>query len=183
MTDASSELIIRAQEGDRLAQQAIVEAFAPMVFRLVSRFFHCREDVEDLAQDVFIKVLLRIHHVRPEKNFQGWLARIAVNTCYDRLRRDRKRRIALETYHPEMTYTSRPEYTFIGPAQRAVAALDEKLRIPLILKEIEEMSVEEIARIMGLTETAVKVRLFRARNKLRKVVTQSHNTATSDTAQ
>ena len=140
-----------------------------MVFRLVSRFFHHREDVEDLAQDVFIKVLLCIHHVRPEENFQGWLARIAVNTCYDKLRRDRKRRIALETYHPEMSYTPRPEYTFTGPAQRAVAALDEKLRIPLILKEIEEMSVEEVARIMGLTQTAVKVRLFRARNKLREV--------------
>jgi RNA polymerase sigma-70 factor (ECF subfamily) len=109
MTDASSELIVRAQQGDRGAQQAIIEAFAPMVFRLVSRFFHHREDVEDLAQDVFIKVLLRIHDVRPEENFQGCLARVAVNTCYDRLRRDRKRRIAVETYHPEMTCTPRPE--------------------------------------------------------------------------
>jgi RNA polymerase sigma-70 factor (ECF subfamily) len=173
MTDASSELIIRAQEGDRSAQQGIVEAFSPMVFRLVSRFFHHREDVEDLAQDVFVKVLLCIHHVRPEEHFQGWLARITVNTCYDKLRRDQKRRIALETYHPEMSCAPRPEYMFTGPAQRAVAALDEKLRIPLILKEIEEMSVEEIARITGLTQTAVKVRLFRARKKLREVVAQS----------
>jgi RNA polymerase sigma factor (sigma-70 family) len=71
-----------------------------MVFRLISRFFRSREDVEDLAQDVFVKMFGRIDQVKPDENFPGWLQRVAVNTCYDELRKTRRRRIALETFGP-----------------------------------------------------------------------------------
>src|SRR5438045_6488710 len=96
------ELIIRAQNGDRSAYETIVNQFAPMVFRLISRFFRTREDVEDLAQDVFLKVFARIDQVRPDENFPGWLARVTVNTCYDELRKSRRRKVAMEIYGPEM---------------------------------------------------------------------------------
>src|SRR5262252_3075293 len=101
--DFDRELIVRAQSGDRLACEAIVNQFAPMVFRLISRFFRTREDVEDLAQDVFLKVFARIDQVRPDENFPGWLARVTVNTCYDELRKSRRRKVAMETYIPEVT--------------------------------------------------------------------------------
>src|SRR5437764_13046259 len=100
--DFEHELIVRAKAGDRTACETIVEQFAPMVFRLISRFFRTREDVEDLAQDVFLKVFARIDQVRPDENFPGWLARVTVNTCYDELRKTRRRKVALETYGPEM---------------------------------------------------------------------------------
>src|SRR5262245_5842851 len=96
------ELIVRAQDGNREAQETLVRTFSPMVFRLISRFFRSREDVEDLAQDVFVKMFGRIDQVRPDENFPGWLQRVTVNTCYDELRKTRRRRIALETYGPEM---------------------------------------------------------------------------------
>ena len=163
------ELIVRAKAGDRSAHEAIVNQFAPMVFRLVSRFFRTREDVEDLAQDIFLKLFARIEQVRPDENFPGWLARVAVNTCYDELRKNRRRKVALETYGPELAAekTVAPaEPDSMGRARLALERLDPKLRIPLVLKEVEEMSVEEIARTMGLTQTNVKVRLFRARKKL-----------------
>src|SRR6187549_872564 len=163
------ELIVRAQAGNREAQESLVKAFSPMVFRLISRFFRSREDVEDLAQDVFVKMFARIDQVRPDENFPGWLARVTVNTCYDELRKTRRRKEALETYGPEMAgeQTVAPkEPDSLGKARLALQRLDEKLRIPLILKEVEEMSVEEIAKTMGLTQTNVKVRLFRARKKL-----------------
>src|SRR5262245_61282345 len=92
------ELIVRAQKGDRSAYEAIVDEFSPMVFRLISRFFRSREDVEDLAQDVFLKLFARIDQIRPTDNFPGWLARVTVNTCYDELRRTRRRKIAMDTY-------------------------------------------------------------------------------------
>src|SRR5436190_24039676 len=92
------ELIVRAQAGDRQAQESLVKAFSPMVFRLISRFFRSREDVEDLAQDVFVKMFGRIDEVRPDENFPGWLQRVTVNTCYDELRKTSSRRLALETY-------------------------------------------------------------------------------------
>ncbi len=163
------ELIIRAQTGDRSAYETIVNQFAPMVFRLISRFFRAREDVEDLAQDVFLKLFSRIDQVRPEDNFPGWLARVTVNTCYDELRKKRRRKVALETYGP-MIVTETPAMTSepdkLGKMRLALDELDPKFKVPLILKEVEEMSVEEIARTMGITQTNVKVRLFRARKKL-----------------
>ena len=65
--DFDRELVVRAKTGDRSACEAIVEQFSPMVFRLISRFFRSREDVEDLAQDVFLKVFARIDQVRPDE--------------------------------------------------------------------------------------------------------------------
>src|SRR5205085_10821423 len=95
------ELIVRAKAGDRSACEAIVKQFSGMVFRLISRFFRPREDVEDLAQDVFLKVFARIDQVRPDENFSGWLARVTVNTCYDELRNARRRTTAMEIYGPQ----------------------------------------------------------------------------------
>jgi RNA polymerase sigma-70 factor (ECF subfamily) len=167
--DFDRDLIVRAQSGDGSAFEAIVEQFAPMVFRLISRFFRTREDVEDLAQDVFLKVFDRIDQVRQDENFPGWLARVTVNTCYDELRKSRRRKSAMEAFGSEAlteVVVAPPEPDSFGKVRLALQGLDPKLRVPLLLKEVEEMSIEEIARTMGLTETNVKVRLFRARKKL-----------------
>jgi RNA polymerase sigma-70 factor, ECF subfamily len=167
------ELIIRAQAGDRSAYETIVTQFAPMVFRMISRFFRTREDVEDLAQDVFLKLFARIDQVRPDENFPGWLARVTVNTCYDELRKKRRRKVALETYGPLIeteTPGITPEPDKFGKIRIALEGLDPKFKVPLILKEVEEMSVEQIAQTMGITQTNVKVRLFRARKKLAEIL-------------
>src|SRR2546426_8917795 len=112
-----------------------------MVFRLISRFFRTREDVEDLAQDVFLKLFARIDQVHLDENFPGWLARVTVNTCYDELRKTRRRKEALETYGPEIagaqTVAPQEPHT-LGTARLALQRLDPKLRIPLVLKEVEE---------------------------------------------
>jgi RNA polymerase sigma-70 factor (ECF subfamily) len=167
------DLLVRAQEGEPAAQEAIVAQFSPMVFRLISRFFRNREDVEDIAQDVFLKFFSRIAQVRADENFSGWLAKVTVNTCYDELRRARRRKSAMETYGPQKGgEPSVPphEIDLYGKARLALQTLDPKLRMPLVLKEVEEMSVQEIARTMGITQTNVKVRLFRARKKLASIL-------------
>src|SRR6266446_2956782 len=167
--DFDRELIVRAKSGDRSACETIVDQFAPMVFRLISRFFRTREDVEDLAQDVFLKLFARIDQVHPDENFTGWLARVTVNTCYDELRKTRRRKAAMETYGPEIAgeqSVARLEPDTLGKARLALQRLDPTLRIPLVLKEAEDISVEETARTIRLTQTNVKVRLFRARKKL-----------------
>src|SRR5438093_6116752 len=94
------ELIVRAQAGDGVAQENLIRQFSPMVFRLISRFFRHREDVEDLAQDVFLKVFTRIDQVRPNENFPGWLRQVTINTCYDELRKTRRRNAAFGIYGP-----------------------------------------------------------------------------------
>jgi len=169
------ELVVRAQAGEAAAQEEIVRQYSTMVFRLVSRFFRHREDVEDLAQDVFFKVFTRIDQVRPEENFPGWLRRVTINTCYDELRKTRRRSAAYEIYGPQQEAESvapevAPELDGFGAARSALETLDPKLKIPLILKEVEELSVAEIAKSMGITQTNVKVRLFRARKKLAAIL-------------
>src|SRR5499425_3376788 len=132
------ELIVRAQNGDRSAHEAIVNQYSTMVFRLVSRFFRNREDVEDIAQDVFLKVFARMDQVRPDENFPGWLARVTVNTCYDELRKARRRKAAMETFGPEVAAEASVaprEPDSFGKARVALEHLDPKLRIPLLLKE------------------------------------------------
>src|SRR5687768_10253080 len=117
-----SELIARAQTGDGSAQEALVRQFSPMVFRLISRFFRSREDVEDLAQNVFLKVFARLDQVRPDENFPGWLSRVTINTCYDELRKIRRRKIALETFGPNEVREPRVnpvEPEFFGKARLA----------------------------------------------------------------
>src|SRR5947207_2585115 len=128
------ELIIRAQAGDRSAHEAIVNQFSSMVFRLCSRFFRSREDVEDIAQDVFLKLFARIDQVRPDENFPGWLARVTVNTCYDELRKNRRRKVAMETYGPMIlteTPVHTPEPDKFGKTRVALESLDPKFKIPL----------------------------------------------------
>jgi RNA polymerase sigma-70 factor, ECF subfamily len=168
-----SELIARAQAGDTLAQEALVSQFSSMVFRLVSRFFRSREDVEDMAQNVFLKMFDKLDQVRPDENFPGWLSRVTVNTCYDELRRIRRRKVAFETYGPldlPERSVAPVEPELFGKARLALDGLDPKLRIPFVLKEVEEMSIEQISRTMGITQTNVKVRLFRARKKLAAIL-------------
>src|SRR4030095_4787552 len=128
------ELIVRAQAGDKEAQESLVKTFSPMVFRLISRFFRNREDVEDLAQDVFVKMFGRIDQVRPDENFPGWLQRGTIKTCYDELRHGSRRRIALEAFGPhELAERSvvQPEGPEdFGKARQALQELDPKLRVP-----------------------------------------------------
>lgn len=164
-----SELIARAQAGDSAAQEALVRQLSPMVFRLISRFFRSREDVEDLAQNVFFKMFDKLDQVRPDENFPGWLSRVTVNACYDELRKNRRRKLAFEIYGPpeiSEPVVAPVEPECAGKARIALDSLDPKLRIPFVLKEVDEMSIEEIAQTMGITQTNVKVRLFRARKKL-----------------
>ena len=168
------EVIIRAQRGESEAQEVIVSQLAPMVFRLISRFFRSREDVEDLAQEAFARFFLKIDQIRPHDNVTGWLSRVTINICYDRLRKLRRERAGIEEYVAEPTKPNRPEFDFYEDVRAAVDNLDAKFRVPLLLKEVEELSVKEISDIMGLSSSNVKIRLYRARKKLAVVLSKSY---------
>ena len=160
------ELVVRAKRGETQAQEELVVQLAPMVFRLVSRFFRSREDVEDLSQEAFIRFFDKIDRVRPDDNVAGWVSRVTINVCYDRLRKLRREKLAFEEYRVQPSPPDAPgpdDYQWLWSA---VNTLDAKLRIPLLLKEVEELSIKEISDIMGLSISNVKIRLYRARKKL-----------------
>ena len=159
------ELVVRAQSHDREAQEELVSRLAPLVFRLVGRFFWSRDDVEDLAQDSFVRFFSKIDQVRPGDNVAGWVSRVTVNVCYDRLRKIRRERLALDDFR----YQPRTRPVDADPDGRlagALARLDANLKVPLMLKEIEGHSVREISEMMGITQSNVKIRLYRARKKM-----------------
>ena len=164
--DIDRELVVRAKRGERLAQEELVARLAPMVFRLASRFFRSREEVEDLSQEAFIRFFGKIDVVRPDANVAGWVSRVTINVCYDRLRKLRRERLALESYRAEPRDPGPRESDGFEWVRAAVKTLDPKLRMPLILKEVEGLSIQEIADLMNISSSNVKIRLFRARKKL-----------------
>jgi RNA polymerase sigma-70 factor (ECF subfamily) len=181
--DVAQELewIKRAQKGDGEVFGLLVERYERRVFSLVYRMVRRREDVEDLAQEIFIKAFRSLRSYNFQASFVTWLSRVAVNHCYDYLRRLRASPV---TYYSQMTeegernLEARVESTEEGglnQAERtALRDLVGKLldrapasdRLILTLKELEGYSVEEISDLLSLKPSTVKVRLHRARKRI-----------------
>jgi RNA polymerase sigma-70 factor (ECF subfamily) len=170
-----------AQGGDPEAFGPLVERYQHRVFSLVYHLVRRRDEVEDLAQEIFLKAFRAIRGYNFESSFGTWLARIAVNHCYDYLRRVRSSRVS---YHWQMTEESVRELEAgtEGPRPNGLTQEDRTVlkdlvgkllerapandRVILTLKELEDYSVEEISELLKLTPSTVKVRLHRARKRM-----------------
>jgi RNA polymerase sigma-70 factor, ECF subfamily len=183
--DVGSEAawIKRCQAGEGEAFAPLVDAYQRRIFYLVFHLVRRREDVEDIVQEIFMKAFGAISSYNFQSSFGTWLNRIAVNHCYDYLRRRRASRVSYfwemsEEGQREIESSVRsPEPGGLNNENRlAVDDLASKLlarapvedRVILTLKEIEEKSVEEIAEILSLKSSTVKVRLHRARKRMVK---------------
>lgn len=179
--DPEVEWIRRVQRGDRDAYAPLVDRYQRRIFAVVYRLLRRREEVEETAQEIFLKAYLAVATYNFESSFGTWLMRIAVNHCYDQLRRRRSSRL---TYFSEMSEVgeravlagSESRETSGDRVERQLESRDlaEKLlerasaedRVILTLKELEDMSVKEIAEILKLNAGTVKVRLHRARKRI-----------------
>ncbi len=175
------EWIKSAQAGDPQAFGLLVEQYRKRVFSLVFHVLRRPDEVEDLAQEIFLKVFRTIGSYDHRAAFATWLNRVTVNHCYDYLRRMRASRV---TYFGELSDEQRrrieldPESGGAGGsnAERRIAQRDlvakllerapEDDRVVLALKELQDMSVEEIAVTLKLKPSTVKVRLHRARKRM-----------------
>jgi len=173
--------IRRTQRGDGEAYALLVERYQHRVFNLVYRMVGRREEVEEIAQEIFIKAYLAAASYHFDASFSTWLMRIAINHCYDHLRRRRASRLS---YFSEMS--AEGEQAVVGTSENPGASGDQlqldlqnrelarKLlerappedRVILTLKELEDLSVEEIAELLRLKTSTVKVRLHRARKRM-----------------
>ncbi len=180
--DEEQNLIRRAQKGDHEAFETLLRQHQRRVLSLISHLLRRPADIEDIAQQVFLKVYLALPRFDFRSAFGTWLYRIAVNECYDHLRRQRARKSAAAAEIPLEEVVSleqlgssatQPEGLDIV-ARTELRQVAEKLfrrlspddRLVLTLKELEGFSIEEIAQIMRLQESTVKVRIFRARKRL-----------------
>lgn len=176
------ELILRAQSGETAAYEELLHAHQQRVFAVVGGILRRREDVEDVVQQVFIKVYVSIRQFDLRSTFSTWLYKIAVNECYDYLRKKRVRRLVYEADLSEEQVRQLEAFdTGMGAAPPADASqraemrqlvgrlldeLQEDDRHMLVLKEVEGLSVEEISAALGINVNTVKVRMFRARGRL-----------------
>jgi len=180
--DEEQSLIRQAQKGDHDAFEALLRRHQRRVLSLIGHFLRRPADSEDIAQQVFLKVYLALPRFDFRSAFATWLYRIAVNECYDHLRRQRAQKsaaaaevpveeaVSLEqlgssaTQPEELDIVARTELRQV--AEKLFRRLSRDDRLVLTLKELEGFSIEEIGQIMRLRESTVKVRIFRARKRL-----------------
>ena len=175
------EWIKRAQQGEPEAFGPLVQKHQKRVFSLVFHLVRRRDEVEDLAQEIFIKAFRAIRSYNFQSSFATWLSRIATNHCYDYLRHERASRVSFywqmgedSQREIESNAESLPADALNHEDQTVLKDLVAKLleRAPendrkiLLLKELQDYSVEEIAEILDLKPTTVKVRLHRARKRM-----------------
>src|SRR6185503_18596627 len=189
VVEATDESLVEAvRGGDDSAFEQIFERHRRRVARMIGRFFNRPERVEEILQEVFTKIYFALGAYSAERgpSFGAWLSRVAINSCYDELRRARRRPetsisditsdeiVWLNSQLNPGTAGRDAESAVVSRdlANKLLARLSADDRIVLTLLDAEELSVAEIALLMGWKVSKVKVRAHRARQSLRRVLAE-----------
>ena len=181
-TNSEAVLVRRCQAGDEMAFREIVERHQTKVFSIIYGIVRQRNDAEDIAQQVFTKVYFSIRGFDLRSSLLTWIYKITVNECYDYLRKQKVRRLVYESdmsveesrrldnaetplsrQQPVDQQLEKRDYIL-----KLLMKVPEEERMLLIEKEVEGRTVEELSAKTGLNENTIKVKLFRARQKLVK---------------
>ncbi len=181
---SEAELITAVLKGDATSFEPLVKKYSPRVFATARRYARRESEIEDICQEVWLKAFDKLKSFRGEAPFEHWLMRLAVRTCYDFLRSHQRNRISSfsEISEPEEDWLERFVAEPSHAAENADAAkllidrvlekLSPEARMVIQLLEIEDRSVKEIAEITGWSVPLVKVRAFRARGEMRKILSR-----------
>ena len=169
--DDDFSLIKQFIDGDESVFSELLKRHKEKVRNIIYITLSNNDGVDDIAQEVFITVYRHLKSFRFESQFTTWLYRITINKCKDHLRKKNIRSIFLPLKDEEPVFESINEDTDIKHIVRnAIATLPDKLRIPLVLKDLEGFSYQEIADTMECEIGTVKSRIFRAREALKKIL-------------
>ena len=181
---ADFDLIHAFLAGDDRAFTALVQKYQQHVFNLIFHHSGRQVEVEDLAQEVFLKVYANLHRFQGRASFRTWLYRVTLNVCIDHARKKKLRRmLSLESMSewakarlsarnpgPASPQTEAESRDWHDRIHGALAQLPEEFRQPLILRDIEGLDYDEIAAITGTQLGTVKSRIFRGRQRLRELL-------------
>jgi RNA polymerase sigma-70 factor (ECF subfamily) len=182
MERSEAELIGAVLKGDSASFEPLIQKYSPRVFATARRYARRESEVEDIVQEVWMKAFQKLKSYRGEAPFEHWLMRLAVRTCYDFLRGHQRNR---EMPFSELSeaeddwldrFVHQPEAAteHADAARQLIGRVLEQLspaaRLVITLLEIEDRSVKEIAKLTGWSVPLVKVRAFRARAEMRKIV-------------
>ena len=175
------ELIKRAQQGDSVAFNEVVLAYRKRILGTITRLIARTEDVEDVAQEVFLRLYFSLDQLQKAEVFEPWLYRLTVNAAYDYLRKQRRRQefrmsdlseqqvmMADATAGGKIEHEEQYQKKIRESVDSMLGAVSEADRILLVLKEVEGLSLKELEKIYKVNENALKVRLFRARQRVLK---------------
>ncbi len=177
-----ADLIRRVQAGDEMAFRDVVERYQAKVFSIIFGILRNHNDAEDIAQQVFAKIYFSIRSFDFRSSLLTWIYKITVNECYDYLRKKKVRKLVYESDFSEedslKMENTESAIDMSGPidsnlakrdlVNKLLAKISEEDRSLILLKEVEGHSVEELAHMTGMNENTIKVKLFRARQKLLK---------------
>lgn len=184
MERTEADLIAAVLKGDAASFEPIVEKYSPRIFAMARRYARRESEVEDIAQEIWFKAFEKLSSFRSEAPLEHWLMRLAVRVCYDFLRGHQRSR---ETTFTEL---SEPEEDFLErflsqpdaseenaeAARQLVGRVLEQLsptaRLVITLAEIEQRPMKEVAKLTGWSVPLAKVRAFRARAEMRKVLSR-----------
>ena len=179
------DLARQAQDGDESAFAEIVRRYSPRVFSVASRFFRQRPLVEEAAQEVFLKAYTQLGSFEGRGSLEGWLTRIATNTCLNMVRGAKRRPefTASDLSDDEQDWLEQQsagdggepasvENTVVATdlADRLLSVLSPEDQQTLLMIDGEQASIKEVAEATGWSESKVKVRAFRARRKVREAM-------------
>lgn len=193
-----SELVALASRGDADAVRHLIQAYNRRLYRVARAVLHDESEAEDVVQEAYVRAFTNLDRFRGESSFATWLTRIALNEALGRIRR-RRPKVALDALDnpqerarmtvipfPLMKTEADPEQTAARQQvrrllERAIDDLPDPFRVVFMLRDVEEMTVEETARHLGLRPETVRTRLHRARTRLRKALDSELASALTDT--
>ena len=175
------ELIQKAQQGDASAFSQVVTAYRRRILGTISRLIGRPEDVEDVSQEVFIRLYFSLGQLRTPEVFEPWLYRLTVNAAYDYLRKQRRRpefrmsdlseqqvMMADAAAGGKVEHDEQQQKKLRETVDSLLGAVSEADRVLLLMKEVEGLSLRELEKVYRVKENALKVRLFRARQRVLK---------------
>lgn len=184
MQISDAELVAQALKGDRGAAEEVVSRYQRLVFNILYHYLGPGSDIEDLAQDIFLKFFKNLERYDPKRPLKHWLARIASNQCIDEIRKRQKSPVRLESdLDIEENQSLEQLWRNPGPAQglsdadaercfnllrKSMEVLSPKDRMAFVLRELQDLDYGEVAAIMGSSELAARIRVSRARKRLRQ---------------
>ena len=179
------ELLERARGGDEAAFNQVVQAYRKRILGTIARLIGRPEDVEDVGQEVFLRLYYSLEQLRTPEVFEPWLYRLTVNAAYDYLRKQKRRRenrmsdmseqqvIMADADASGKVNAEENRRTKIREfVQTLLDKISEEDRVLLLLKEVEGLSLKELEKVYNVNENALKVRLFRARQRVLKALGQ-----------
>jgi RNA polymerase sigma-70 factor (ECF subfamily) len=179
------DVIRRAQNGDGAAFNEVVVAYRKRILGTIARLIARPEDVEDVGQEVFLRLYFSLDQLRTAEVFEPWLYRLTVNASYDYLRKQRRRMesrmsdlseqqviMADATAGGKVDQERQEQKRVRETVDSLLGSVSEEDRILLTLKEVEGLSLKELEKIYRVNENALKVRLFRARQRVLKAASK-----------